>query len=161
MLLELVEGTHTHRCTHTYSVVLEHSLLYWSVGVLLFTEDSNNKATEPALEDDTYDGRGSRQDQTETKKKSLPRSPPDPDDGDTTTTAVNKLTRDIEQSYQQLVASLDQQKDGDPTVTALKDSITSKYAQFDRLRQRRAMEETVAKQWTEGGCTSLVLVSSC
>ncbi len=64
--------------------------------------------------------------------------------------SVDKLTRDIEDSYKQLVANLDKQKEGDPTVAQLKDSITKKYAEFDKLKNRRAMEEVVEKQWTEG-----------
>ena len=65
-------------------------------------------------------------------------------------TSFSVHSEDIEDSYKQLVANLDKQKEGDPTVAQLKDSITKKYAEFDKLKNRRAMEEVVEKQWTEG-----------
>ncbi len=69
--------------------------------------------------------------------------------------SVDKLTRDIEYSYQQLIASLDEEKDDDPSVAQLKDSITNKYAEFGKLRERRAKEEALEKLWTESEATCI------
>ena len=75
-----------------------------------------------------------------------------PSSSDMKDLTVEKLTQEIEYAYKQLVASLDEQKDTDPTAARLKKSITSHYSDFDKLRKRKAMEEEVEKHLTEGEC---------